>query len=564
MIKILFLLFLSCSHVRTIKVGLLDGHTQKQHESFSPNFAVATQGKLSSLAGIKMIELGGNAFDAAAAISFAIAVERPQSTGLGGGGFMVIDGPTLKEPKSLDFRETAPIGANKNTFLDKDGNYREKSSVNGSLASGVPGMVKGVLEMHQKYGVLSRKQVLQPAIEMAKNGIEVYPHLHDAIKVRLSVISKYPASKKIFTRNSEPLKIGEILVQDDLALTLQKISDQGAKAFYQGDIANKITREFKSRGGLIKLSDLNSYQAIWRRPVSAEYKGYKIYSMGPPSSGGIHLLQILKIIEDFQLDQKNILSANNIHQITSAMQLAFIDRAKYLGDPDFVKVPIDQLLSPSYLSKLRKLIKDEALKIESDHQQNFESSDTTHFTVMDKEGNVITSTQTINGLLGSGLVVPGTGIVLNNQMDDFTTKIGTQNIFGAVGGAKNIVEPAKRPLSSMSPTVIKKGNKTILALGSPSGTRILTCVAQVILNYIEFKLPLYDSVASLRYHHQWRPDLIRFDLPGVADSTYKSLITKGHVLENKDLGCKIQAIARENDLLHSVSDPRGEGLAIGI
>lgn len=546
---------------------LLPGHHLATHEAKSTQYMISTQGKVSTQAGVKMFELGGNAFDAFTAISFAISVERPQSTGIGGGGFLLYYHPSMSEPHSLDFREKAPLQSHKKIFLDKDGKEIPRKSLDGIFAGGIPGLVAGVLEAHKKFGKLPLKTVMAPAIALARDGFSVYPHLAMSLEKRKEVIAKFESSKKIFfNEKGEPLKEGDLLVQEDLFKTLTLISEQGAKAFYSGKIAQAFVNESKRRGGVFTLEDFKKYNVVERRPVKGTYKGHEVYSMGPPSSGGIHIIQILNILEGYNLKEKGVLTADSVHHISSAMQLAFADRAKFLGDSDFVKVPIKGLISKSYAKELRKKItKNKAIPSDQIYHGSpfkYESDQTTHFTVVDKEGNILTSTQTINGLMGSALVIEGTGIVLNNEMDDFATKPGAQNLFGAVGGEANLVEPGKRPLSSMSPTIVFKKGKPLLALGTPSGTRILTCVAQTILNYIEFNLPLYESVAAVRYHHQWRPDYIRLD-----DQAPKKLVQNlegmGYKVKKKNLGCKVQAISFENGLLHGVSDPRGEGMSLG-
>lgn len=548
-------------------VSLLPGHTKKQHESFSQNLMIATQGVHSTQAGLRMIELGGNAFDAAAAVSFAISVERPQSTGIGGGGFMLLDGPGFSSPKALDFREKAPLKSSKTMYLDSKGNPINHLPIDGILASGVPGLVKGVLEVQQKYGKLTRKQILAPAIELAEKGFAVYPHLAKALEARKSVLEKFPATKKIFFRNGSPLKEGDQLIQKDLGKTLRAIAQKGSDAFYKGSIADAIAKEFKNLGGLITKNDLEIYHTKWRKPIEGNFKNYQVYSMSPPSSGGTHIVEILNILEPLKLYEQGVQSPKTIHQTATAMQLAFVDRARYMGDSDFVKIPLKTLTSKEYASQLRSKITDKALVLTPKDLTDafaYESDETTHFTIADKEGNIVSSTQTINGWMGSGVVVSGTGIVMNNEMDDFSKKAGDSNLFGAVGSENNLVEPQKRPLSSMSPTLVKHKGKTILALGTPSGTRILTCVAQVLLNYLEHRLGLWDSVAATRYHHQWKPDQLRIGSPGFSLQTMIELQKKGHTIDSRDLGCQVQAVALEKDGLHGVSDPRGEGLAKGI
>lgn len=558
LVTLISILTVSCSHF-----------SRRNKEAFSTKYMITTQGDASSKAGKTILDMGGNIIDAAVAISFAISVERPQSTGLGGGGFMLLAGPQFPKPIALDFREKAPLKSHPKMFLDANGKAIREKSINGIFAAGVPGLVDGLLKIHRQYGKLSLEKVMEPAISLAENGFKIYPHLANAIEKRKPILQQYPTSKKVFFQNGKPLKLGDKLVQKDLAKTLRLIAKNGRKAFYEGDIAKNIVKTSQKYKGLIQANDLKKYNSKWRKPVKGNYKGYDVYSMSPPSSGGIHVVQMLNILENAKLSKNyKPLDAEAIHMTASAMQKAFADRAKYLGDSDFVSVPIEQLTSKSYAKKIFHQIPANKARKSSEIQAGGfdlkESNDTTHFTIMGEDGTTISSTQTINGLLGSGVVVEGTGIVLNNEMDDFSAKAGVANMFGAIGSNKNLVEPEKRPLSSMTPTIIQKDGQTVLALGTPNGTRIITCTMLVALNYLEYKLPLFESVATTRYHHQWFPDEIRIDDPGIKKSEKNKLESMGYKINQKAIGCKIQAIAREGERLHGVSDPRGEGMALGI
>ena len=555
----------------------------KNHVSKASRFMITTQGVKSTQAGVEIMEMGGNAIDAAAAISFAIAVERPQSTGIGGGGFMMLHlarsseggarGARGAQTLAVDFREKAPLYAYHRMYLDSKDNVIPRLSMDGPLSIAVPGMVAGVIEVQKKYGKLTLKQILKPAIRLAKKGFRVYPDLAQGLQIRKKVLSKYPSSQKIFFRkDGSPLREGDLLVQKDLARSLQQIALYGKKGFYQGEVAKKIIATIKKYKGLIRQKDLDSYQVKWRKPIWGTFRGLRIASMPPPSSGGTHVIQILNILEKDHLKREGPLSPQSIHLVASAMQRAFADRATYLGDSDFVQVPLRGLIAKKYAMKWRQSIqKDFATpsnKVKPGNPWPFthpkESNETTHFTVMDKEGNTVSSTQTINHYFGSGLVAEGTGIVLNDEMDDFSTKPGAKNLFGAIGtNRQNEIQPQKRPLSSMSPTLLFQGEEPFLALGTPSGTRIITCVTQTILNYIVHGLSLFDSIAAIRFHHQWSPDKIYVDPPGFPQKVEKTLGKMGHSLETKDLGCRMNAIAREGEILHGVADPRGEGLALG-
>jgi gamma-glutamyltranspeptidase/glutathione hydrolase len=548
-------------------VPMAPGESAQEHFKVGKKYMIATQGRYSTSAGKKMMELGGNAMDAAAAVSFVISVERPQSTGLGGGGFLLYWQPGMESPSAYDFREKAPLLAKKNLFLDKKGNEVPRKSLDGIFAGGVPGLVAGIIESHQKYGKLPLATVIGPAIELAEKGFPVYTELAKALNYRQDTLKSYPASEKIFFKKGKVLKEGDLLVQKDLAKTLKAIQKNGRDGFYKGRVAKAIVAEERRRGGLIRMNDLRRYNVVKRKPMKGTYKGNDVYSMSPPSSGGIHVIQILNTVEPLNLGHYGIQDARTVHYTASAMQQAFADRARYLGDSDFVSVPIKELTSKEYAAKIRaKIPADRPLtKEEVGHGEfdGYESPETTHFTIMDAEGHVVTSTQTINGYFGSALVIPGTGIVLNNEMDDFATKVGAKNLFGAVGGRNNLVEPEKRPLSSMSPTIVIKDNRPVLAVGTPSGTRILTCVAQTLLNYLEHKAPLVNAVSAVRYHQQWFPDELRVGEFGLNKETEDKLRAMGYKINHKNLGCRVQAISFENGELIGVSDPRGQGMADG-
>ncbi len=549
-------------------VPVADDQFPSDKISHGQRFAVATQGQHSSIAALQMFERGGNAADAFVAASFTLSVERPQSTGLGGGGFLLYQGANMTRPISLDFRESAPLKATQDMYLDKSGEVIKNKSINGIHSVAVPGLVAGLLEFHEKYGKLPRAVVMWPAIELAESGFIIYPELEKAIKYRRNELAKDESARKIFLAlDGSPLKSGQRLIQVDLGKTLRQIAAQGKEAFYQGDIAKAIISTSKKKGGLLSAKDLESYTPKYRTPVAGHYRGHDIYSMGPPSSGGTHAIEILNIVEDLNLRQYGPGHPLSIHYTTEAMKQAFADRSKYMGDPDFEKVPLSLLLSKVYAATVRAKLSHEQARTQEEVKPGdvpamYESDETTHLTLADAEGNVITSTQTINGLFGSAVVAKGTGVVLNNEMDDFATKVGASNLFGAIGGEKNLIAPKKRPLSSMSPTIVTYKQKPIYALGTPSGTRILTCVAQTLLNLLEYEMDLYPSVAALRYHHQWSPDELRVGPPGLPEDVMENLKLKGHKIENRPLGCKVQAIGIDKKKLTGVSDPRGEGLTL--
>ncbi|MFN8790588.1 MAG: gamma-glutamyltransferase [Bdellovibrionales bacterium] len=563
----LLLLFLTaCSSAPKLQtVPLRPQATRAQYEAIGSRAIVATQGTASTAAALEVLSKGGNLFDAFAAVSFAISVERPQSTGLGGGGFVLFRSAKTGKVESLDFRETAPRRAHSRMYLNSDGQVDSQKSIAGALAVATPGLVKGVLELHGRHGRLSRAEILAPAIRLAQEGFPVYPALHQALQSEKAVLARFPSSRKIFLDpQGEPWPVGHILVQADLAQTLREIANPGSRSFYEGAIAKKIVSTLREQQGLMDLQDLRNYRTKWRKPVESTYRNFQIFSQPPPSSGGTHVIQILNTLEKDQLRRLGPQHPDAVHLTASAMQRAFVDRARYMGDPDFVKIPLEKLISKSYAAEIRSQIRLSKASPAVQFSIDPESPETTHFSLMDQEGNMIASTQTINGYFGSGLVAEGTGIVLNNEMDDFSAQVGAQNLYQAVGGRNNLVAPQKRPLSSMSPTLVLKDGKPFLAVGTPSGTRIITCVTLTLLNVLEYGLPPWQAVTLARYHHQWQPDVLRVESPGLPSSTARELERRGHRIEEQDLGCRIQLVQKTDQGLHGVSDPREEGSCRGL
>ncbi len=565
---------LLCTHCSTSKpvptekhlpvAAALAGPLRDSAQATGSRYAVSTHGLYATRAATQILEAGGNLVDAAIATSFVLAVERPQSTGIGGGGFFLYREGRTGRVFAVDFRERAPLKATENMYVGSDGKPDTDLSQNGVLAAGVPGLVAGLLEIHKKWGTLPLQKVLQPAIDCAEKGFAVYPELFNALEARRDVLTKDPAAKAIFLNSSgEAWPVGHVLVQTDLGQTLRAILKGREKEFYRGGIAKKIVAFSKAQNGLISQKDLARYKVKWREPVRGEFLGNEIFSMPPPSSGGVHVIQFLNFLENDHLASSGFLSARSIHLAASALQSAFVDRAKYLGDPDFVKVPVAGLTDKAYgLEKRKQFSEDRARhadQLAPGQPVGYESPETTHFSMMDAEGNAIASTQTINGWMGAAVVVPGTGIVLNNEMDDFSAQVGSMNMFGAVGGKPDSIEPGKAPLSSMSPTILVRDGKVRLAVGAPGGTRIISCVAQTILNVVEFKLPLDVAIGSIRYHHQWRPEILTIDPPGPEKSVLEKLKQMGYDVQIKPIGCKVMAVAREGEKFHAVSDPRDIG-----
>lgn len=539
--------------------------SRAQYESFGKKFMVSSQGLRSTDAAVQILNKGGNLFDAFTALSFAIGVERPHSTGIGGGGFVLFYSAKEKKVYTLDFRETASRKAHAKMFLDESGKVIPERSLTGSLAVATPGHVAGVLEIQKKYGLLSLPQVMAPAIQMATDGFPIYPALYKALTQSQDRLSQFSSSQKIFLNSQgQALPVGHQLIQKDLGQTLRLISKKGASEFYKGRIAKKISATISKYHGLVDEVDLANYKTRWREPVRSTFHEYQVFSQPPPSSGGVHVIEILNILEKDNLAKWGPQDSRSIHLTASAMQKAFVDRARFLGDPDFVNVPVDQLISKLYAAEARLQIQPSKAATAQEFMVKGESPETTHFSLMDSDGNAIVSTQTINGYFGSALVAEGTGIMLNNEMDDFAADIGAQNLFGAVGGKNNLVAPLKRPLSSMSPTLVMKDQKPILALGTPSGTRIITCVALTVLNFLEYQLPLWQAVSLTRYHQQWQPDELQIESSMFPLATLSELKKFGWHIEEKDPGCRIQAISREKNILHGVSDLREEGASVGL
>lgn len=537
-------------------------------------YALATQGILTTKAATEILGKGGNLIDAFVAASFAISVERPQSTGIGGGGFFVFHKSDTKENIVIDFRERAPARASKRMYLDASGEYTSNASKDGPQAAGVPGLIKGLWEIHHKYGKMKWADVIAPAVKIAEDGFFVYPELERALAERHEVLSSYADSKKIFIKSDgSSYKMGDVLIQKDLANTLRAIAKNGEKEFYTGATAKKIVAYYSNMGSRhIQASDLKKYKVIPRQPVEAKFMNYKVVSMPPPSSGGIHVIQFLKMLEKEKWKPTEMNTADVIHKEAAAFQMAFADRAQYLGDPDFVNVPVAQLISDSYLDQRKKEIP--TSKARSANEVRFgdvngknrkqESTETTHMSFIDSEGNAIASTQTINGWMGSGAVVTGTGVLLNNEMDDFSAKPGTANMFGAIGSIANEIAPFKTPLSSMSPTIVfDETGRAIMSVGAPGGTRIISCTALTIFNHLFFKQSLESSVKNIRIHHQWQPDILYIEKPGPAPAEIDKLRAMGYTIEMGGIPCRVMSAAfnPQNGEFTGVADPRDIGTA---
>ncbi|MGH8782003.1 gamma-glutamyltransferase [Paraburkholderia sp.] len=525
--------------------------------------AVAVADEYSADAAGQIFEEGGNAVDAAVAIAFTLAVTYPEAGNIGGGGFMTlyVDG----KPYFIDYRERAPIAATKNMYLDDQGNVVKGKSLFGYYAVGVPGTVAGMWEAQHRFGKLKWKQVLAPAIKYANDGFEV----DEQLDKRRQAASKEFAGKTNFDTYFGSMKQGTTFTQPDLAAVLTRIANYGARDFYQGKTADLIAASMRGHG-LITKQDLQQYKAVWRQPIQANWNGYDVITAPPPSSGGIGLVQLLQMKADLAPDFKGVglNSAQYVHLIAEIEKRVFADRAQYLGDPDFYKVPIEQLTDPAYLAKRAAEVNPDKPSDTKSVQPGLgtsmpEKAETTHFSVVDKWGNAVSNTYTINGYFGSGVVAEGTGIVLNDEMDDFSAKPGVANMFGVVGSDANSIEPKKRPLSSMSPTILTKDGKVSLVIGTPGGSRIFTSIFQVINNVYDFNMPLDSAVAEMRFHHQLLPPNTIFWEPyhPITGELAQQIEAKGYVLKGQDFSGDIQAIKINGDTPVAVADPRGRGVA---
>ncbi|ELI8044306.1 TPA: gamma-glutamyltransferase [Yersinia enterocolitica] len=495
------------------------------------NGMVVTSQHLASQVGTDILKMGGNAVDAAVAVGYAQAVVNPCCGNIGGGGFMTIhlaDGTDT----FINFRETAPAAASADMYLDKEGKVTKDASLYGYLAAGVPGTVLGMDSAQKKYGKLTRQQVMAPAIKLAREGFVLTRADTDILDTTVKRFRQDPESARIFLRkNGEALQPGDRLIQTDLADTLTAISEKGPDAFYQGKIPQAVEAAAKKGGGILTAADFANYKITETAPITCSYRGYKFVSSPPPSSGGVTLCETLNVLEGYDLKGMGFNSAAYIHTLTEAMRHAYMDRNTFLGDPEFVKNPIDRLLSKSYAADIRKQIVANKATPSVEVQpgmQPHEKPETTHYSIVDHDGNAVSTTYTVNGRFGAVVIAPGTGFFLNDEMDDFTVKVGEQNLYGLVQGATNSIAPGKRPLSSMSPTLVTKDGKTFMVLGSPGGSRIITITLQTALNVIDHGMAPQEAVDAPRIHHQWLPDEVYYEQRGVSADSLNLLKTMGY------------------------------------
>jgi len=557
------LLMIPGAYVQAQAPAIIDYGT-RFHPVVSNKGMVVSQSLLASQIGADILAQGGNAIDAAVATGFALAVTLPQAGNIGGGGFMLVYLAEQKRTLAIDYREVAPSIADRDLFLDERGEVDATKARFSHAAAGVPGSVAGLVHSLENYGNLPLATVLKPAIELATKGITVTQPLAYSLAHAEQRLRKWPASEGYFFRkDGSLLRPGDHWQQQDLAATLRKIAREGRDGFYKGSVAAKIVAEMDTHGGLISLADLAGYKVVEREPVTGTYRGYTIAAMPPPSSGGVHLVQMLNVLEGWELKTLGHNSADYLHRLIETMRRAYADRSQYLGDPDFHPVPVAQLTDKNYAQTLREGIHLDTASASSDIAPGlkapYESPQTTHFSVWDEAGNVVSNTYTLNFSYGSGISVSGAGFLLNNEMDDFSAKPGVPNAYGLIGGAANAIEPHKRPLSSMTPTLVFKQGEPVFTTGSPGGSTIINTVLQTVLNIVDFDMNIAAAAAAPRIHHQWQPDKV-FAEPGLNIDTRRLLEAKGHniVPSSRVIG-RTQTISSDGEYTYGANDTRWPG-----
>ena len=563
----LLLLLAILTHSCKTKEDVLVAPSSEDLGLVAENAMVVSAREEASQIGVEIMKQGGNAFDAMVATEMALAVAYPYAGNLGGGGFMVYrlaDGET----GTLDYREKAPGKANRNMYLDENGEVVPGKSRFGGMAVGVPGTVAGIFAVHKKFGSLPIEKILAPVIALAEKGYVVSQNQQNSLEYHHDDIVKANNNSILF---AQPFKAGDTLRNPALAATLRQLVEGGKDAFYTGEVGKKLVDFLQKKGGIIEMEDMASYQAKWREPVTFNYRDLKIISMSPPSSGGIVMGQIMKMIEPYQLKSFGHNSEKTIQVLTEAERRAYADRSYYLGDPDFVEIPVSDLLSDNYLRNRMKNFSFEhatsSASLDRGVLPGYESSETTHYSIVDDEGNAVSVTTTLNGAYGSKLYVDELGFFLNNEMDDFSAKPGTPNMFGLIGAEANAIAPGKRMLSSMTPTIVEKDGELYMVLGSPGGSTIITSVLQTILNVAEFDMSMQQAVNAPRFHHQWLPDEILFEPEGFDKDLLESLEQKGYEINqgNSTIIGKVDAILKlPNGKLEGGADRRGDDTAAGF
>lgn len=523
---------------------------------------------IASQVGVEILKKGGNAIDAAVAVQFALAVVYPNAGNIGGGGFLVVRFNN-GEINSLDFRETAPMKASRDMFLDKNGIVIQGKSASGVLSAGVPGTVDGMVRAHEKYGFLPWKNLIQPAIDIAEKGFPITQLQANEFNKLKEEFIKWNDTSYNIPLVKEHWKAGDTLVQKELAETLRLIRNKGRDGFYTGVTADNIIKLMEQKGGIICYDDLKNYKSIWRTPITGCYKNYKIISMPPPSSGGIALVQLLKMVEPYGIKNMKWNKEEYVHLLTEAEKLVYADRSVHLGDPDFYPVPVKQLLDSTYIvSRMKDFIPEKRTDCKlisaGTFRETVESEQTTHFSIVDKWRNAVSVTTTINSAYGSYIFVAGSGFLLNNEMDDFSAKPGTPNLYGLIGAEGNAIAPGKRMLSSMTPTILEKNGKLFMVVGTPGGSTIITSVFQCILNVTEYNMTMQEAVNAKKFHHQWKPDTIFMEENALDSLTVKELQKKGHhILKRSPIGRTDAILVLPDGRLEGGADPRGDDKAIG-
>jgi len=540
------------------------GQTGKNNSSQYKNGMVVSAHPSASKVGLDILKKGGNAVDAAVAMQFALAVVYPDAGNIGGGGFMVYRSAAGKLA-TLDFREKAPGNASRDMYLDSAGNAITEKSIFGHLAAGVPGSVDGMVKAHARFGKLSWAEVVQPALDLAKNGFPITESQAKEFAEMQEQLKKYNPEKAYFIKDKWAK--GDSWIQNDLAKTLELIRDKGREGFYAGQVADQIVAEMLAGGGLISKEDLKNYQAQWRQPLVGNYKQYRIITMPPPSSGGIALVQLLNSVEKYPLKRYGFNSDSSMQVMIEAERRVYADRATHLGDPDFYKVPQKYLINPIYSKQRMSNFNWERATLSSDIKAGLvpkESEETTHFSIVDREGNAVAITTTLNGGFGSMVFVKGAGFLLNNEMDDFSVKAGTPNMFGLLGGEANAIQPGKRMLSSMTPTILEKNGDLFMVVGTPGGSTIITSVFQTILNTIEFDMGMQSAVNAKRFHHQWLPDEVVIEKSGNDSLVRTKLEKKGYTFRERKAIGRVDAILRTQwGYYEGGADPRGDDTKLG-
>ncbi len=563
MLKIKFRVFLVAAFGTLFLLGAITAPASGRIPVRGSNGIVASSSAIASEVGVQIMKDGGNAVDAAIATAFAMAVTWPTAGNIGGGGFMIYHGAD-GQATSFDFREKAPLASTKTMYLDDEGNVRDNSNHEGILAVGVPGTVAGLELAHRRFGSMTWEELLEPAIRLAREGIPTSWKLHDDFRNRMPRFEKYPSSKKVFSKaDGSFYQPGDTWAQPDLADTLERIQKNGRDGFYRGKTAQLIAEFMAANGGIITLEDLEMYQAVEREPVRGDYRGYEIVSMPPPSSGGVILVEMLNILEGFDLEEIGHNSALYLHLLTESMRRAYADRANYLGDPDFNEnMPLDRLTSKEHAANLRGSIS-MTTKSESDpalFAQRYESDQTTHFSVVDKNGNMVSLTYTLEWGYGSHIVVEGAGFLLNNEMGDFNAQPGVTDVNGRIGTEPNQIRPQQRMLSSMTPTIVARDGVPLFATGSPGGKTIINTTMQTILNVVDHGMTIAESIEAPRIHHQWLPDRTRVERHGLSPDTRRLYEEFGHVVtEGRSIGSAMGVYRDpETGVLSGAADSRAE------